>query len=633
MRTFLAAVAVIIFIQHVHAQEYNVLLIPDSLTKNANAVDRYSELHLTIINEKKARLYEKEVFTILNEAGAKFADYKTSYDKFDDIDDIDGALYNSAGKKIKEVKKKDISDHASFDGYSLMQDARYKEHNFYCNDYPYTVEYEETDDISQLFYMNTWDPQVSELMSVQYSKLVVEAPADFKFRYKQFNLSTPPQITQNKNTITYTWEVKNLNTKKREIFQPSWREIMPSVMLAPSSFGVGDYKGNMDTWQNYGNFINDLRKGRDVLPDAVKQKVHMLTDNVQDPHEKINILYNYLQQNSRYVSVQLGIGGWQPFDANYVATNKYGDCKALSNYMIALLKEAGIKADYVEIRAGKNEEPMQTEFPMFQSNHATVCVPLNKDSIWLECTSQTAPMGYAGTFTGNRYALLTDENGGHIVATPRYTSKENTVIRNVQANIDSTGNLDADVNTIYRGCETDELSLEHEEFSKDEFERMLKNEFNIPTYDLSGYTFSETKNIIPSISEKFKLTAPNYSSVTGKRIFLKPNVFTYNSSKIDTSETRKFDIEIQNSFKHIDSVIINIPSNYAVENSPKDVSLNTAFGNYSIQFKISNNKIYCIRSFEENAFRFPSSEFKSFANFLNEIYKADQSKIVFIKKD
>jgi transglutaminase-like putative cysteine protease len=232
-------------------------------------------------------------------------------------------------------------------------------------------------------------------MSVQYDKLVVETPVGLTFRYKQFNLQTAPQITQEKNKIVYTWEVKNLTIKKAEIFQPSWREIMPSVLLAPSSFGVGDYTGNMDTWGNYGQFVNKLREGRDVLPDNIKQKVHELTDNLKDPHEKVNILYNYLQQNSRYVSVQLGVGGWQPFDASYVSSNKYGDCKALSNYMIALLKEAGIKGDYVLIRSGEDEEPIQTDFPITQFNHATVCVPLGKDSVWLECTSQTqAPRLY-----------------------------------------------------------------------------------------------------------------------------------------------------------------------------------------------------------------------------------------------
>jgi hypothetical protein len=594
-------------------------------------VNRYSEMHFTIINEKKAILYEKEVYTILNEAGDKFADYTTYYDKFNSINDLSGRLYDASGKKIKEVKRKDISDHASYDGYSLMIDDRYKEHNFYCRDYPYTIEYEEEDEQTQMFSLPIWDPQISAYMSVQVSKLIVETPSSYKFRYKQFNLTTEPQITQKGDKIIYTWQVNDLTTKKPELFQPGWREIMPSVMLAPTTFSIDDYKGDMNTWNGFADFINTLRKDRDILPSAIKQQVHALTDNVKDPHEKVSILYQYLQQNSRYVSVQLGVGGWQPFDAIYVATNKYGDCKALSNYMVTLLREAGIKADYVLIRAGEGEEPIQTDFPINQFNHVTVCVPLDKDSIWLECTSQSKASGYAGTFTGNRYALLIDETGGHIVATPRYTSKENTVVRNIHATLDATGNLMADVNTLYSGCETDDLHGELEQLNKQQFDEMLKREFDIPTYDINAYTSTETKNILPTINEKFTLTATGYSSVTGKRVFLKPNVLTYSSGKIDTSEIRKYDIVLKNSFKHIDSVTIDLIAGYSVEGLPKDVVMNTAYGNYSIKFKVDNNKVYCVRSFEQNESRFPAAEFKQFGSFMNDIYKADRSRIVFIK--
>lgn len=615
------------------AQEYNVLLIPDSLKKNANVVNRYSEMRLTILSEKKAILYEKEVLTILNEAGARYAGYRTGYDKFvNDINDIDGVLYDASGKKIKEVKKKDISDHSAYDGYSLMSDNRYKEHNFYCNDYPYTIEYEEEDSWNQLFYLPSWDPQISHLMSVQYSKLVVEVPAGFKFRYKQFNLDKEPQITQSKGNTVYTWEVKDLTTKKQEHWQPSWREIMPSVLLAPSAFGVGNYSGNMDSWKSYGDFINVLRKDKDILPEAVKQKVHALTDNVRTPLEKVTVLYNYLQQNSRYVSVQLGVGGWQPFDVNYVITNKYGDCKALSNYMIALLNEAGVKANYVLIDAGNSYRKVYPDFPMTQFNHATVCVPLVKDSVWLECTEQNKPAGYAGTFTGNRKALLINDQGGHIVNTPKYTSKENQIVRTINATINAAGDLTAKISSYYTGCETDDLQSDLEHLNKQEFDRSLKEKFDVPTYDVTGYTHKETKAFIPSIDESFDLTANHYASVTGKRMFLTPNLLTRSPFKIDTTEERIYDVVSSNSFKHVDSISINFPPDYTVESLPKNLIYNTSFGIYSISFEINGNSIYCVRSFVQDPFRLPIADYKKYAVFLNNIYKADRSKIVFVKK-
>ncbi|NJM26365.1 MAG: hypothetical protein HC859_13660, partial [Bacteroidia bacterium] len=105
------------------------------------------------------------------------------------------------------------------------------------------------------------------------------------------------------------------------------------------------------------------------------------------------------------MSIQLGIGGWQPFEASVVDKNGYGDCKALSNYAVAMLKEAGIKGYYCLVQAG--EEPAKLD-PMFAENHFNhiiVAVPLKQDTVWLECTSQTNPYGYLGEFTGDRQAL------------------------------------------------------------------------------------------------------------------------------------------------------------------------------------------------------------------------------------
>jgi transglutaminase-like putative cysteine protease len=139
----------------------------------------------------------------------------------------------------------------------------------------------------------------------------------------------------------------------------------------------------MMSWKDFGKFVYSLKVGRDQLPDNIKQTVHQLADGLTDPKQKISRLYEYMQKNTRYVGIQLGIGGWQPFDAKYVATNGYGDCKALVNYMYSLLKEAGINSYYTLVRAGKYANYITTEFPSQQFNHVILCVPLQKDTVRL----------------------------------------------------------------------------------------------------------------------------------------------------------------------------------------------------------------------------------------------------------
>jgi hypothetical protein len=615
------------------AQFYNALLIPDSLTKNANVVCRSNELRIEIKEPGKAKIYKKYAYTILNEAGNRYSFFYTHYDKFNDIRDIDGTLYDAIGNKLKNVKNKDIADLSGNDDVSLMVDTRFKAHSFYYRSYPYTVEYEEEKMIDGVFDLPDWYPQQSNLMSVQYSRLTVITPKSLHIRYKQFNGAGNPVITENKDEKIYTWEIKNLPARLSEPYQPSWREILPIVMIAPTSFEIQGYKGEMSSWENFGMFINSLLKGRDAIPDAVKQKVHELTTGISDEKEKVKVLYNFLQQNTRYISVQLGIGGWQPFDANYVVTKRYGDCKALSNYMVALLKEAGINANYVIIKAGDDEEDILTDFPSNQFNHATVCVPMTKDTMWLECTSQTVPAGYQGDFTGNRHALLIDDKGGHIVKTKVYNAEDNKQMRWINAEIDATGKLTCTIKTDYTCLQQDDLHSKINYLSKDKLLESLKKDIDLPDYDVSSFNYNEKKSEKPAIEEQLQLVANSYASVSGKRMFVMPNVLNKNSIKPKEEEQRKYEIVYSSSFMDTDTISIKIPPGYNIESMPKDVIINNKFGDYEIHFKVDAENISCTRLYKRSEGRFPPADYTELVKFYESMYKADRSRIVFVKKE
>ena len=322
----------------ISAQDYKISLIPDSLLKNADAVKRVEVLHVIIKGIDRAVVYHKYAYTILNEAGEDFAYYSNHYDKFLSLSDITGRMFDSNGKLLKSIKKKDISDVSVSDGESLVTDARAKRFAFFNKGYPYTVEFEDESTYDGIFNLPEWLPVEDEKLSVQKSSFIVETPADYQLRYKQFNYSDKPKMVNNNKTISYTWELSNQKAVLFETYQPDWHEITPTVFIAPTDFEIGGYKGNMSTWNNFGRFIYALYVGRDILPENVKQDVHRIADGLSTKEEKVNALYNYMQQNTHYVGIQLGIGGWQPFEARYVAEKKYGDCKALSNYMVSLLK-------------------------------------------------------------------------------------------------------------------------------------------------------------------------------------------------------------------------------------------------------------------------------------------------------
>jgi len=141
----------------------------------------------------------------------------------------------------------------------------------------------------------------------------------------------------------------------------------------------------------------------------------------------------------RYVSLQFGIGGYKPFTVKYVDEKKYGDCKALSNYMRYLLDVADIKSYPVLINAGYNAEPLDPTFPKTSFNHVILCVPDKADTVWLESTSNDNKAGFLGSFTEDRLGLLLTENGGSIIKTPASRYKNNLLSSYSEIFLDEKG--------------------------------------------------------------------------------------------------------------------------------------------------------------------------------------------------
>lgn len=613
--------------------EYAVFKIPPALLKNANAVVRLHEQYIEMQKEDRMFVREHYVITILNEEGNRFAGMFEPYDKFKEIKSVDGALYDATGNKLKSLKNKDIEDGSGSGGESLADDNRYKRHDFTNRVYPYTVEYTVEYVKKETMFFIPWVPVFSELLSVEKSVFVMEVPAGYQLRHKNFNYSGQPEIREKGGNKIYTWGLTNFESIKKEYAAPSWKHIAPYILFAPSSFVIEDYKGNMNDWAGFGKFILSLNKGRDQLPEPVKAKVAELIKGAVTTEEKVIRLYRFLQANTRYISIQLGIGGWRPLEASFVASKLYGDCKALSNYMYALLKEAGINSCYTVIKSGDGEDDIQVDFSSSQFNHVVLSVPLPSDTLWLECTSQTQSPGYMGGFTGNRHAVMITEEGGKLVTTPRYGLNENTQVRKVKAVLSEGATLDIKANTTYRCMQQDDLHMMVNILSKDKVKEYLQEQLDFATYEVGRFNYKEHPSRRPAIEEELDITVSNYATITGKRLFIVPNIMTRHGRRLTPSENRRYEVELDMEYRDIDSVEITIPAGYTAESVPPDVILDTKFGRFRSSVKIEGNRILYFRSLDHFAGKFPANEYAELVKFYDAMYKADRAKLVLVKSE
>ena len=460
---------------------YAVHSIPEELKINANEVVRLDYTKLVVESKKQATLYTKYAVTLLNSKSGK-DEQQIPYNKNTKIGSLNARIYDANGKLVKKFNKSDFSDHSAIDGSTMFDDSRFKYAEFNYGLYPYTVEIEYEKIYNGVLYFPDCFVQGFNA-SVEQFVLIAETPKDLECHYKARNIDIEPEITQSGNKTIYQWSVSNRPSLIGEELMPSYQEILPYIEIAPQIFQYGIYHGNASTWQSMGLFFKTLAKGRDVLSPEMASKVKELTSGLNSNDEKIEVLYRYLQDNTRYVSVQLGIGGWQPFEAKYVEKNKYGDCKALSNFMFSMLKEAGITAQPGIIYRDRDRRlKIDEDFPALFGNHMLLYIP--SEDIWLECTSNHYPMGYIGASNDNRPVLLITEDGGKLTTSPGFTTEENIQSSQTVINIDVEGsaNIESTVKTkgpkheIYR-------SIENYLTSKD-FEKYFLENTGLPAFNI-----------------------------------------------------------------------------------------------------------------------------------------------------
>jgi len=619
-----------VLMQNLHA-EYNISEISEGLLRNAGAVIRYYESNFEVFSDNRATHKLSFAITIMNEDYIDESVLSCYYDKFSRIHSVRATLYDQYGKKIRNIPQSEIMDLSAVSGFSLYEESRQKYINPNYRTVPFTIEYSYTKDYTGILQYPTWFPNYSLNVAVEKSSFNITVPPDIDLRYYEQNIPVKVTIQNTDKEKIYTWSAANLKSLRYEPLQPPVFQFAPVVHTAPAKFKVEGYEGNMESWQDFGKWRYNLIVGRDALPEPTIAMLNKMVEGAQSVEEKVEILYKYLQNNTRYVSIQEGIGGWQPFEAETVDRLKYGDCKALTNYMKAMLAAVGIPSIYAVVKAGEYASMLIKDFSSNQTNHAFLCIPLESDTIFLECTSQNLPCGYLGTGTDDRDVLLITENGGKIVHTPVYTANDNKQICTGVIKFDADGNANAFMNNTYHGTYYEDALDVLLGDDKDK-KKALYRRISIPSFEIIRFEHKAVLNKIPSVEEKLDIRLKHYGTLMGSRLIIPLNPINKSRSFSRSREPRYADLYHRREKIEVDTIIYEIPEGYTIESIPEKSVLNSDFGDYCAEVIKDQNRIIYIRSFRMKKFIQPPSRYLEFIEFTEKTSFFDEAKAVLVRK-
>ncbi len=614
-------------------QKYSVSSISADMKEGVYAVVRERNSLFTILDRGHTRFQYHYAITILNSRGKNNALLTLEYDKLRKIRLLTASAYDASGNLIKKIKTSEILDRSSISDFSLYEDSREKQVDLRQPNYPYTVEFDYEIEMDYLYAIPSFYLYTNDEVSEEKSRYELVFPANLKPRFRTFLIDQPIYERRKDGNERFLWTFEKIKPKKFEDWSASFQKVVPNIIAAPSEFEYDGYRRNMDTWSELGRWQLVLNKNRDVLPPETIKHIRSLVSSAKDDREKVKILYEYLQGKTRYVSIQRGIGGFQPFEASLVDKLSYGDCKALSNYMVALLKEVGIKGYYTQIYGGENDRPIPPDFTIDYFNHIIVAVPLQKDTVWLECTSQVTPFGYLGNFTGNRYGLMITDEGGALVKTPTYSTEENLQIRTAKVIVNEDGDAMATAKTIYAGLQIENDGLDHIVHKNPEDQKKwIQENLSIQNFDIRNFSIKLTKEEEPEISVGLSLQLNRLASLSGKRMFIMPNIMNRSAFIPEKVTERQTNIVRKIGFIDIDTIHFQLPETVYPEFLPSQQKISSRFGDYEIRFQLNEKGLLYIRKLQIHKGEFPSSSYEEFREFYRKINSADNTKLVLLAK-
>lgn len=611
--------------------EYPLLLIADSLKENANAVIRLNQIDVVISSQRSMNIKTKRVITVFNESGLSSIDAYENYDKKSSVKAIEVKVVDVFGNEIKKIRRKEFKDVSAISGSTLFSDNRYIYLDYTPTQYPFTVIYESEIETSNTAFIPSWFPVQDYLVGVEESVLNVTYPNILGFKKKEFNFSGfNIQKTTDTNT-QLSYKATGILAQKQEPYCAT-AVIFPRLMMGLEYFNLEGEDGTATSWEEFGKwYYDEILTGTTQLSPETVNKIKTLVGNETEPVKKAKLIYDYVQKKSRYVSIQVGIGGWKPMLADDVDRLGYGDCKALTNYTRALLDIVGVPSYNTILYGDTQKKDIVSDFVSIQGNHMILAIPVENDYVWLECTSQDDPFGYQGKFTDDRTVLVIKPTGGEIVHTKIYEDKANLQNSKGTYTIDEKGNLSGNIIIASEGSQySNKASLEHSQ-PNDKETHYKEYWSNINNLKLNKINFSNNKEKIVFV-EDVLVDAVNYAAVSGAKMIFTLNAYNQFTGSVKRIRNRKNPFEIQRGYVDVDEVEVAMPLNYAIEFLPSNFELSSKFGEYKTEIikKDATHLVYKRTLFIHKGF-YPNTEYDQYRLFMEQVSRNDNAKIILTK--
>ncbi|MDA1138070.1 MAG: DUF3857 domain-containing protein [Planctomycetota bacterium] len=417
-------------------------------------------------------------------------------------------------------------------------------------------------------------------------RLVVIAPTSKKLYYHQEGVA-PAEITSSADWTTYIWTARNTAGIPNEPMTPPLSAFMPYVHV--SSF---------QNWNEVAKYYANMIRDQFQLDSAVRAAVAELTMDKKNEREKIEALYHYLSQKTRYVGLEFGIHGYLPYPAYQVFSRKYGDCKDKATLLASMLQEAGIQSEVVLVRTRLRGDLYALPASLAAFDHAICYVPGH--DLWLDCTTE-----FNGTTeipAMDRGALclrISPEGTKGLQRPPLSKPKENNLNYEMHCKLSPTGELAGDGKLMVLGthCPAYRDTYKQEARQRIVFEGNFRRYH--PSTRLGKAKFFGLDDLESPVKAEFTFSIPRFGRVQQGQLLLATTLLHESlMQQYAALNKRELPLEILYSFSKEMHIEIVLPENAKVLHIPSNLDLKTDYGHFIFEASADEKLLKINQSFE-----------------------------------
>jgi len=606
-----------------------------SYDEKTDAVLLYSETNLTVVSENKTRTRVRRAYKILRPEGRERGTLGIDFSSSKKITSLHGWCIPAQGKDY-EVKDKDAVDMAApAEGGYLIEDTKYRFLRIPAPDPGNIIGYEYEVEEQPFWLQDVWEFQGID--PVRESHFSLQLPLGWVFKTSW--LFHPEVKPDESSGNVLQWKVSDVAGIRPEPDMPPWRGVAGQMIVSFFPSGGTSRKNELANWEGMGTWYGNLISTRMDASEPMKQEVNALVAGKATTLAKMQAIALFVQRDIRYVSIQLGIGGFQPHAAPDVFSHRYGDCKDKATLLRTMLRQIGVDSYQVVINAERGsvtrETPAHNAF-----DHVILAIKLPDDVkdasliavmqhpklgrvLFFDPTNDVTPFGEIGGYLQANYGLLVTPDGGELVELPQQASAMNGVQRVGKLTLDANGMLKGEVKEMRLGDRA-----AHERWR---LRAVTKNADRVkPIESLLAESLSNFQIVRASVVNfdqtdqpfgfNYTFQSENYAKNAGNLLLVRPRVLGSDSSGVlETKEPRKFPLEFDGPLRDTDSFEIAVPAGYEVDELPPPMDVDYSFGSYHSKTEASGNILHYTRSVEIKELSVPVSKMDELKKFYRAI--------------